>query len=68
MSIVKIVLNINGVDIPVSIDEAKKIFNDLKVVFGNEVYWTPQPRDNIGVPFDGYRKDWPNIDSSKFVD
>lgn len=64
MSIVKIVLNINGVDTPVSIDEAKKLYNDLKVVFGNEQYWTLQPKDQKQ---DYYgQHSFPGVDLSKF--
>ena len=75
MSIVKIVLNINGVDTPISMDDAKVLFEDLKQIFDpvkvvNIPTMFPQgpiPRD-VGHPFDDYKKTWPTLDPNAIRD
>ena len=50
MSIVKIVLNINGVDTPISFDDAKKLYQDLQVIFGDKPLFVPKPMYDPGYP------------------
>ena len=54
----KLVLTINGSDIIVSMEEARKLYRELSEIF------TPP----ITNPYPSSIPGWPNIDTSKFVD